>query len=610
MKFLSSPKISLILNRCRAENYGALYICRIITAWLITFDVFAVFAFIKQQCVFGIGFVGSISPLCFILSVAVAYAVLTALRYIPYVKNARTDIGALLFVSAASAVMLSAIARRENKTEPWHWLGFCLFFALAVAFTLKKYNLKIGTAVKKGWIAVIMLSAGCTFMFTGVFMAMRYYSLYCPAFDFGIFTQMFESMKNTMLPTTTVERGYLMSHFDVHFSPAYYLLLPIYMIFPHPATLQVLQGLLVTSGIIPFFLICRKYGFSEIKSAVCCMVYAFYPAITGGCCYDFHENCMLVPFLMWVFFAVEAERLVPLGIFSLLTLTVKEDAVIYIATVGLYLIFSDRKRKIRIAGIFMIIGSVLYFLFAYSNLSQEGLKLLDWHYAEFVQGDGGIFSVIIAVIINPANMIANLFGTEKLIFFLQMLVPLGLIPLVSRKFHRYLLFIPFVLINLMPNYEYQHNIFFQYVFGSGTILLWLFLMNLKEMKSDRQRAFAVFCSVAAMSAFFGTFSRMVDNVAIASLPENKATIEYLEGLPVTDKSITAQTLFVPALYKQPELYSAGQAGNNENSDIVLLDRHSGLFSEQYEYYINSHYTEVYIEGIAGQRICRLEKTVG
>lgn len=68
-------------------------------------------------------------------------------------------------------------------------------------------------------------------VFTALAMAMRYYKLSTPAFDFGIFAQMFENMKDGLGPVTTVERNYELSHFAVHFSPAYYLMLPFYMLF-------------------------------------------------------------------------------------------------------------------------------------------------------------------------------------------------------------------------------------------------------------------------------------------------------------------------------------------------------------------------------------------
>ena len=60
------------------------------------------------------------------------------------------------------------------------------------------------------------------FLFVSVWTVCRVRSFSVPTFDFGIFSQMFHSMKTTGLPITTVERDGALSHFAVHVSPIYY----------------------------------------------------------------------------------------------------------------------------------------------------------------------------------------------------------------------------------------------------------------------------------------------------------------------------------------------------------------------------------------------------
>lgn len=94
----------------------------------------------------------------------------------------------------------------------------------------------------------------------------RYQSYTAHNFDFGIFTQMFEHMRTTGLPDTTVERNILMSHFGVHFSPFYYILLPFYMIVPRPETPLVLQTVFVAAGVfaVPSACLYSAYGAEKI----------------------------------------------------------------------------------------------------------------------------------------------------------------------------------------------------------------------------------------------------------------------------------------------------------------------------------------------------------
>ena len=86
------------------------------------------------------------------------------------------------------------------------------------------------------------------FLLVSVWTVYRYKTFNSPVYDFGIFAQMFHSMKTTGLPMTTVERDGLLSHFRVHMSPIYYLMLPVYCLVPRPETLQVLQAAVMASA--------------------------------------------------------------------------------------------------------------------------------------------------------------------------------------------------------------------------------------------------------------------------------------------------------------------------------------------------------------------------
>lgn len=293
-------------TRFKASEHGGEYLMRFISAWLCSLVLILLFRPVKE--VFNKEYAGEAPYLLLILFFAVFYGLLTVLRFIPKLRDMKTDCAALLISTAQFTVAYAVVMFREKGTNIDFFLGVVLFIALAVWYTVGKHRIRLPKFTKKCWIAVLALSAVFMLVFTALAMAMRYYKLSTPAFDFGIFTQMFENMKDGLGPVTTVERNYELSHFAVHFSPAYYLMLPFYMLFPHPVTLQILQGIFVTSGIIPVFLIARKYGFSLIHSSLFSAIYALYPAFTGGCSYDIHENCMLPAFLLWLIWATEREK--------------------------------------------------------------------------------------------------------------------------------------------------------------------------------------------------------------------------------------------------------------------------------------------------------------
>ena len=118
----------------------------------------------------------------------------------------------------------------------------------------------------------------------------------------------------------TVERDGLLSHFDVHVSPIYYLMLPFYMIAPGPYTLQVLQAAVMASAVIPLWLIGKRHGLSGLQRTLLCGVLLLYPAFSGAAGYDIHENCFLTPCILWLFYGIDRKSILITGIGGLLTL--------------------------------------------------------------------------------------------------------------------------------------------------------------------------------------------------------------------------------------------------------------------------------------------------
>ena len=602
-----------LFKRFRATEHGSEYIMRVIAAWLMSL---AVATLCNGAVVFGSGYAGEINlALTLVLAVA-AYLMLTALRYFEPLCNMKTDAAALLGASAAYACVSALYFFLQKGAGTYFLIGCAPLLALVVWYTVGKYELKVPNLLRKCFIAVLAASGAFMLTFTGAAMVMRYFNLYTPSFDFGIFAQMFENMKDGLGPVTTVERNTELSHFAVHFSPAYYLMLPVYILFPHPITLQIMQGVFVTSGIIPVYLIARKYGFSRLHSSLMCAVYALYPAFTGGCTYDMHENCMLPAFLLWLIWSVEKNRLIPMAVFALLTLSVKEDAAVYVAVIGLYLLFSDRESRVRKAGGIMLAGAVVYFAAVCAYLNSQGLGVMDWRYSDYMySSDSGLISVIYSVIVNPAYVLANLFSGDKLIFVIQTVGVLGFMPLISKKIARYILLIPFVLINLMPSYIYQHSVYFQYVFGSCAILIWLYIMNTADLDAKRAKCFTVFSVITCAVAFISAMSGLAKNFTVYQPEVKSAVVSYLEQLPDNEnESITANTFFIAPLYKQNELYAINDRPDpTEQSapfaDIVLLDRYNSSFEINYNYFVSNGMEEVRIDdALVAVRVCRLEKT--
>lgn len=183
-------------------------------------------------------------------------------------------------------------------------------------------------------------------------LVLRVQNFNTPNFDFGLFVQMFHYMDKTGLPLTTLERNTLLSHFQVHFSPIFYLLLPFYKLWPQPETLQILQILVAASALIPAFLIVRQLRLPRGWQTALCALLLLHPGLSGSSLYDLHENCFLAPLILWLLWAALRRKWGAFSVFALLLLGVKEDAFIYLFSVGLWLLCGGiQGRDVQVGGV-------------------------------------------------------------------------------------------------------------------------------------------------------------------------------------------------------------------------------------------------------------------
>lgn len=435
-----------------------------------------------------------------------------------------------------------------------------------------------------------LLALGFLFL-VSLWTVLRVKTFYAPNFDFGIFSQMFYNMKESGLPMTTVERDGLLSHFAVHVSPIYYLILPFYCLFPTPETLQVLQAAVLASAVIPMWLIGKQHGLGGLPRTLLCALLLLLPTTAGGTSYDLHENCFLLPLVLWLMYAIDRENIWLTGLFALLTLAVKEDAAVYVAIAALYLVircgvnYRKGTGKMLFTGIGLLILSVSWFLLVTDYLANQGDGVMTYRYDNFIyDGSGSLLSVVKAVILCPMKMLYECMDAEKLMYLGQTMVPLLALPLLTRKFERYLLLIPYILLNLMSDYQYQHDIMFQYNFGSSAFLLYLTAVNLADLRWKMPRLIALGAAVCVSLGFF--CSLIVPNVqnmqALHAEYEDyyRQVSDALAQIP-EDASVTAHTFYVVPLSQRSTLYDVRYCSQEHllSSEYVVLKKSSsGDFS--------------------------------
>jgi len=440
-----------------------------------------------------------------------------------------------------------------------------IFFALGIGVVDLAVVLWVTRSDKLG-IACISLSrrvaliaAGVLFIVTtvifGYLTSLKYRNYINFTFDFGIFAQMYEGMARTGAPVTTVERSHMLSHFGVHFSPIFYLFLPGYLIFRSPIYLFYIQAAAVAAGIFAVYLIAGKLGLSGKMTLALELLYAFYPCLLGGTFYDFHENKFLTSIILFLFYFIISKRTVWTFVFSLLLLSVKEDAAIYLMVIALFVMIN---RKEIVKGVCMLLMATVYFIIASQIVAAVGdgvmISRLDDYFVNGEQSFGAVFK---SLFFNIGHMLKNSFTADKIPFLIWLLAPVAFTPLLTKKGSALILLLPVLPINIMQSWPYQYDISYQYTYGIGALVIMSAILVIAQLKGRKRHVVTLMALCLSMVSFLLLVSPKMNYVLYWNSARGDTCAqadELIETVP-TDASVTTDHSLMPHLYKVERLYS-------------------------------------------------------
>lgn len=594
-----SPKA--VLNKLNAAH---LSVERIIAAFAASFMLSYIFELIGNKAFYELNnYYNSISFAVFWLVTVFGGSILCLFTYVSKIKSL---IPRTLFV--ITEILSVLFAYSYDTVDPYFVIGLGIVDFIVVMWCVKDDKLelsKINISYK-----TCLIVACALFLFTAVtfsyLTSLKYQNFQNATFDFGIFAQMFENMAETGAPLTTVERSYEMSHFGVHFSPIYYLLLPGYFVFRSPIYLICAQAFCVALGVFPIYLICKKLNLSGKATLVFEIVYSFYPCLINGCFYDFHENKMLTTIILFLMYFIICDKTIPSIVMSLLLLSVKEDAAIYLIAISLYVLINRNKKPL---GAILLSLAVVYFVIAQKivlSLGSEGVMM--WRLSDyFVNGEEGFFSVFKSILFDVGYLIKMMFTADKFPFVIWMFLPLMFTPFVQKKVSAFILLLPIIPINLMQSWQYQYNIDYQYTYGVAALIIFLAILGMNNLKGEQRRIALLMSLIMSVTAFCNVVSPKIANNR--SYQESNGDIsesieEMLHSTISREDSVTSDHYIMPHLYYVREIYTVPEyykeieqtdyfvvnTKNNENiekmkavmgNDYVLVD--STEFVEIYKH---------------------------
>jgi len=245
-----------------------------------------------------------------------------------------------------------------------------------------------------------------------------------------------------------------------HVQVIHLLVIPLYLVWPSHLLLELVQSVALAAGAIPVFQIARRHTGSARAGTLLAIAYLVYVPMQ---CLDiavdfktFRPNSFEIPLFLAAFDALERRRWPTFGVMLVLALLCQEDAATILAPLGVWIACragalvrpvglglaagsigesaSDKAlvRRVRIAGAGLAVFGVLYVVLVVKVVLPWFRGGADVHFAQYFTelGDSSN-SITAAVFRHPEFVIRRLLDAESLSFGMALLVPLGLLPLLS-----------------------------------------------------------------------------------------------------------------------------------------------------------------------------------
>lgn len=400
--------------------------------------------------------------------------------------------GALLVPAAWSIIRAPAMAE-----SPWLTLLFAILGGAGLAATATA----VGFAEPRGSMggpsegrgegidqALLFALAAAYVWVIADTQGRHHQDLHTGAYDLGIYTSLlWNTLQGDFLACPFIKGG---THMSAHFDPILALFAPILAVWRDAEALIGLQAAWLAAGVFPVYHLARHHlrrhrGARAIALAFG-VAYLVHPALHGINLFDFHSLTLSVPVIPWVVYFAETRAWRRYAGALVFLLLVREDMAFQGVCVGLYLLAARRERR---AGLLTIGVSVAWLIVVKQVFMGDASLLMkeseqSYAYGSYFRGltprGSGMKGLVLNLLTNPMLVAESVFQPDRLLFWAQLIVPLGLLPLLAGW--RALLVTYGLLFTALATKEVVFSTLFHYsatllpglfcaaIFGAGTLL--------------------------------------------------------------------------------------------------------------------------------------------
>jgi uncharacterized membrane protein len=402
-----------------------------------------------------------------------------------------------------------------------------------------------------------------------------HWNLHTAAFDLGLFDNLtWNLLHGNGFFRATPYNGPGGTHFGNHANLIAYLVAPLYALRQSADMLLILQSIWIAAAAVPLFLFARRH-LGPWPACLIALCYLLYPPVHGANLYEFHFVPMAAFFFFSALYFLEEKRDWLAAIAVVLALAVREDVGAGIAVIGAFLLLTGRRPR---AGFLLAVVGALQVLVLKQIVMprfQNGAVTFTYMYKGLLpQGKEGFGPLLETVIGNPAFTLGTLLDRSKLLYLLQLFVPLAFLPL-KRPIILLLMVPGFFFTLLSTGYMPLIQISFQYTVHWAPFLFIGLVTALESPSADaadprpaitrrRVALAALVCAMIPVSYQFGAifqrhtarggFSAYRFETTPEDLQNRAALQKLLRHLPPR-ASIAATDNLLPQVSNRPATYT-------------------------------------------------------
>ncbi|MBN2526293.1 MAG: DUF2079 domain-containing protein [Deltaproteobacteria bacterium] len=275
--------------------------------------------------------------------------------------------------------------------------------------------------------------------------------------DFGLYiNSVWHSLHGNPLGCSLVPEG---THAARHFDPILILISPLLLLWPgaEAEVLLTFQCAWIASGVIPLFLLATHQGRNPWLGAALAIIYLLHPIFHGPAIYELHSLILAGPFILWSIYFLETGAMRRFFVSLCLLMLCREDMVAIALCIGMYAFFTGKPKRVALTAIAtaVLYGAVIYVTAVSKAVSYDNT------FKAFFIGDHSVpTSIILSAVTNPMYMFRYMLQEDKVVYLLQLIVPLLGLPFLRGRY--FILYVFGLSMILLSSRSRQYSISMQY----------------------------------------------------------------------------------------------------------------------------------------------------